>query len=161
MKGYFEAFPYIDYDGHKMKDIFRRVKITDNIDDMFHIYEYIVEDGETPELLSYKIYNDPNKHWVLLLINEIIDPYTEWPMSIDELERYTAMKYHDINGFHHYEDDTGAVVYDNRVDQPNTYNLIYVTNIIHETAVNESKRTVKVMPLKYLSEFETTFEGKI
>jgi hypothetical protein len=82
-------------------------------------------------------------------------------MSIDELERYTAMKYHDINGFHHYEDDTGAVVYDNRVDQPNTYNLIYVTNIIHETAVNESKRTVKVMPLKYLSEFETTFEGKI
>jgi hypothetical protein len=161
MKGYFDTFPYIEYGDTKIKDIFRRVRPTEDLDDVFQLYEYIVQDGETPELLAHKKYDDPQRHWIILMINDVIDPYFGWVLSSVELERYTDKKYHDINGFHHYEDEDGGIVYDDRALDPNAYNLIYVTNIQHETALNEAKRSIKMMPFEYISEFEKMFEGKI
>lgn len=161
MRGYFDVLPYIQYGDHEMKDIFRRVIPSRDFENEFVLYEYIVEDGETAESLAYKLYNDVNRHWILLMVNDIIDPYTEWVMSSGELEKYTTEKYGDNNGFHHYEDDTGDIVYDDRASNPALYNLIYVTNINHETALNEEKRSIRVLPFEAVATFEKMFESVI
>jgi hypothetical protein len=61
-------------------DIFRRVVFT-TPDNTAVILPYVVLDGETPELVSFKLYGTPLYHWVLLIINEIVDVRTEWPLE--------------------------------------------------------------------------------
>jgi len=41
---------------------------------------YIVLDGETPELVSQKFYETPFNHWIILMVNNIVDPREEWPI---------------------------------------------------------------------------------
>jgi hypothetical protein len=56
-------------------------------------YEYIVSDGETPEIIADKIYNNSNRHWIVLLMNNIIDPQFDWPLDEKSLNRYIEIKY--------------------------------------------------------------------
>jgi|SaaInlV_150m_DNA_3_1039698.scaffolds.fasta_scaffold00487_8 hypothetical protein len=161
MQTLYTAIPKIEYDGRIIKDIFRRSIPTKNIDTRFNIYSYILEDGDTPEMLAHKLYNDVNKHWILLLINNVIDPHMDWLLSIDELERYTENKYGNLNDFHHWEDDEGDHVYDDRINDHDTYNLIYTSNIDHETHLNEIKRDVKIIPREYIADFEEMFKESI
>ena len=42
---------------------------------------YDVQDGDTPSILAYQVYGDANKHWVILLFNNIINPYYDWPLG--------------------------------------------------------------------------------
>ena len=37
---------------------------------------YKVREGETPEMIADKLYDDPELHWVILLINDISLPST-------------------------------------------------------------------------------------
>ena len=89
MKPYFSPFPTIFYDSFVNKeeikfvtDIFKRSKATTAaLSDRVVWYDYIISDGETPEILSYNYYNSVNYHWVILLTNQIQDPQWDWPMS--------------------------------------------------------------------------------
>lgn len=56
-------------------------------------YEYIVSDGETPEIIADKIYNNSNRHWIVLLMNNIINPQFDWPLDEKSLNRYIEIKY--------------------------------------------------------------------
>jgi hypothetical protein len=51
------------------------------------------KEGERPDTLAHKIYGKSDLHWVILLFNEIIDPYYEWPLTTSELDSYIAYKY--------------------------------------------------------------------
>ena len=58
-----------------VRNIFLRVIITDEIKNNYSVYdEYDIQDGETPEILSSKIYGNSEYHWLILHMNEIIDP---------------------------------------------------------------------------------------
>lgn len=115
---YFENFPYTLYslDDRKtvqlVKNILLRVALREEIKNNLTIYdEYDVKDGETPEIVADKFYNDPTLHWVILHINEILDPRFSWVHSVNNLSLYVSGKYNDVNGIHHYEDDnTGEQV---------------------------------------------------
>jgi hypothetical protein len=56
-------------------------------------YEYIVSDGETPEIIADKIYNNSNRHWIILLMNNIVNPQFDWPLSDKALNKYIEVKY--------------------------------------------------------------------
>lgn len=56
-------------------------------------YEYIVNDGETPEMIADKIYKNSNRHWIILLINDIVDPKKDWPLDGKALNSYIEVKY--------------------------------------------------------------------
>lgn len=56
-------------------------------------YDYIVSEGETPEILADKIYNSSERHWIILMMNDIINPLLDWPMSYSSLNKYIDSKY--------------------------------------------------------------------
>lgn len=55
--------------------------------------EYTIKDEEKPETLSARVYGRPDYHWIILLYNEIHDPYFKWPMSVNELEKHLQATY--------------------------------------------------------------------
>jgi hypothetical protein len=56
-------------------------------------YDYLVEDGETPEIVAHKFYGNSNKHWIVLMMNDIVHPQFDWPLSTNSLELYIDKKY--------------------------------------------------------------------
>jgi hypothetical protein len=56
-------------------------------------YNYYVRDGETPEVLAAKIYNSPERHWIILLFNDIIDPQNDWPKDQRTFNEFILRKY--------------------------------------------------------------------
>ena len=56
-------------------------------------YEYIIQDGDTPEILAYKLYGSSERHWIILLYNDIIDPLFDWPLQQSVLNNFIENKY--------------------------------------------------------------------
>lgn len=114
---YFSKFPltYYTLDDRQsvqvISNLLIRVVFDTELKEKFSVYdEYDIIDGETPEILAFKIYGDPNLHWVIMMFNDIIDPRYDWVLSAENLRRYVEDKYTDINGIHHYEDSTRQYV---------------------------------------------------
>ena len=111
---YFQNFPYTFYPLDNattvqvVTDITNRAVISDEVKSNLGLYdEYDIKDGETPELLADKFYGNPEQHWLILHYNEIIDPRFDWPLDTNNLNRYVAGKYANVNAVHHYEDANG------------------------------------------------------
>jgi hypothetical protein len=56
-------------------------------------YTYEVKDGDTPEIIAEKIYGSPERHWIVLLFNDIIDPQYDWPLDQRTIIRFIDEKY--------------------------------------------------------------------
>lgn len=116
MSKYFDKFPKVPYRIDKSNnpriydmptDVTIRLRVLiDKLDSVFHYYEYTVKEGETPEILAHKYYGDSEAHWLILMSNNIIDPYYDWPMGYDAFNQYITNKYGSIDNaqttVHHY-----------------------------------------------------------
>ncbi len=134
MSPYFGSFPKIDYSisGNKnmkesVTDIFKRYQILRNILGNASSYVlYEVQDGETPEILAEKVYNDAGAGWIILYTNQIIDPQFDWALSDDNFRRYIIQKYGSVANaqttYHHYEKVVETTVGDQ------TYTRTYLVN---------------------------------
>lgn len=69
-------------------------------------YKYQIKDSDTPEIIASKFYNNPERHWIVLLFNDIIDPQFDWPLKSDTLITYINNKY-SANGNSHSPFQTG------------------------------------------------------
>ena len=47
--------------------------------------EFVI--GDTPEIIASKYYGDPEKHWIVLLANDIINPFFDFPLNYQEFEK--------------------------------------------------------------------------
>lgn len=56
-------------------------------------YNYSVTDADTPESIAYKLYGSPERHWMVLLLNDIVDPMYDWPLNQRSLIKYIESKY--------------------------------------------------------------------
>ena len=111
---YFKSFPYTLYSLDNtttvqvITDITNRITLSDEVKTNLSLYdEYDVKDGETPELVADRFYNNPELHWLILHYNDIIDPRFDWPLDANNLNRHVAGKYTDVNATHHFEDANG------------------------------------------------------
>jgi len=165
---YFENFPYTFYslDDRQtiqfIQNITLRAVINDKIKQNYSLYdEYDILDGETPEILADKLYNNSQYHWIILHMNDILDPRFEWPLSVNNLLEFVKAKYgaNNVDSLHHYEDNEGYVV------NSNAPFATPVTNFVHEDRVNESKRRIKILKPQYVStvvrEFKDAIESAI
>lgn len=94
----FPVLPYPFYIGDKRsyaiaRNILRRVAFTDRINERAAFIEYNIKDGERPEHVANKVYGNPSYHWIVLLANNIIDPYHGWYKSQTSLEQYVQKVY--------------------------------------------------------------------
>ena len=97
---YFENFPIIPYDAtgtseyKAVTNILRRVGIRAKVKANTMLYDtYDVKNGETPESIAFKLYDDIELHWVILLINNITDRFHDWPMSESQFLQFVNDKY--------------------------------------------------------------------
>lgn len=114
---YFSRFPKsfysFDLTGQSPKvvtDIFSRFKIKSSVlQNAIAFYKYQIVDGDTPEIVSFKQYNDPRYHWIVCMCNDIIDGQFGFPLPIPSLEKNILHKYNysvieqAIANTHHYE----------------------------------------------------------
>ena len=56
-------------------------------------YPYKIKDSDTPEIIAAKYYDSPERHWIVLLFNDIIDPQYDWPLRSNQFIRYVSDKY--------------------------------------------------------------------
>ena len=95
---YFATLPSKTYDIEKDKkyrtvtDIGKRVGIRSDMNDIIpSYYKTSVVAAERPELVSDSIYGDVNYHWVLMQLNNVIDPYYDWVMEDNTLEEFCLL----------------------------------------------------------------------
>lgn len=94
MSRYFTYFPKIEYQGETITDITRRVALVKKLQrNQYAMLPFTVEEGESAEEIAYYYYGDPGYSWLIYLANDIFDPYSQWPMSNDDLIKAFDSKY--------------------------------------------------------------------
>lgn len=99
---FFDLFPKIHYDIDKTggnnpvetPNIFFRLNYVKDIINNTTSYElYRLDEGDTPEIIAEKIYNDSGAGWMVLYANKIFDPQFDWPLDERSFEAYIIGKY--------------------------------------------------------------------
>lgn len=99
---YFKQFPIIYYpltlngieQYVQLKDITSNIRFVKEFLANITLYdEYSIIDGETPEIISEKIYGVPKYHWLIMLANDRYNYEKDFPMRYPTLVRYVQNKY--------------------------------------------------------------------
>ena len=56
-------------------------------------YKYSIQDSDTPEIIAHKYYENSERHWIVLMFNDIIDPQYDWPLRYENFISYVDSKY--------------------------------------------------------------------
>ena len=173
---YFKNFPTIIYDAvgngefKDVKNLLRRVAIRAKVKTNTLLYDtYDVKEGESPESIADKLYDDPELHWVVLLVNDVTDRYHQWPLNYSQFNQYIADKYDNIDGVHHYElaqssgnTDTKIEVYNNSAlysgDQDFYSSATTITNREYEETQQDQKRQIRLLDPRYIQQFVEEYE---
>ena len=166
---YFASFPIIPYDsvgnGHYkyVTNLLRRVGLRAKIKSNTLLFDtYDIRSGETPEEIADKLYDDPELHWVVLMVNNITDRYHQWPLNENQFQAYINDKYDNIDAVHHYETAQTSGDTTIKIDV-GTVNTDYpaataITNYEYELAQENEKRGIRLLDPRYLGEFLDEFE---
>lgn len=172
-------FDGIEYDGIKMANIFKNYSryVKQAAKDLI-LRDYLIEGSDRPELVSWKLYDEPQYYFVLLILNDIYDPYHDWVKTQDAVHLYTQYKYKDvkdINSVAYHMDYQGNKYYNLYQDPDNPrlwydlsdnqkrylqYNgtLVPITIIEDELSKNEDRRTIKIINPNDMNAFLTNFK---
>ena len=189
MSNYFKQVPDFDYvsrlpdakisDYITVKNLFKRGKLADDIfQDLTVFTKYEIKGDDRPDNVAYKIYDDSDLDWVILLANNIINIQTEWPLPQRDFDRYLLDQYETyekLNDVHHYEtleckNIAGAVIVPKGLWVESDYSVTYydwyagveitksssdivvsVTNYEYEDEKENEKRNIYILKPKYLN----------
>ena len=159
---YFDKFPLVTHktlDGDLLlvTDIVRSIKIPDEVYLDQNLYQYYqCQDNETPEIISHKFYRSTAYHWVIMVLNQRFDVWSDYPKGDSVIRQICTDNYPSgVDGIHHYENSDGDIV------DEFTVLKTPITNYEFEMSENEKKRIVKVLRQEYLSEFVTLYKELI
>ena len=169
---YFGSFPLIVYDSvgdgnfKIVTNLLKRVAMRSKVKANTLIFDtYDVKEGETPEMIANKLYDDPELHWVILYINNITDRYHQWPMNFAQFNSFLNEKYSNPNGIHHYEisqtsGDTSIKI-DIGTDTTgySEADLTTVTNREFEEERQDTLRSIRLLDFSYIDQFVLEFRN--
>ena len=174
---FFSHFPKILYDingdgtNKVLPDIFRRIKIRSKLKDNYALLDkYDVENGESPETVSFKVYGSTDYWYVVCLMNNVVNRQHDWPLSYQAFEEYVNDKYDNPGAVHHYEKlqssghtlSEGPADYDHYVevnaDDPDGQS---VSNYEYEQRLQDQKRQIQILNPSYLPAFLEEFRKLI
>jgi hypothetical protein len=181
---YFRELPDLEYQSFlnnnnssgnyiKVKNIFRRVKLRDDLHNVITIFnKYTIKDGARPELVAEELYEDAELDWVVLLTAGITNIRDQWPLSNRDLFRYSEQKYGaELNAVRFYEtkevkDSEGRLILPegkvvsefftikdplNKTDDINPVRGI--SNYEYEIRKNNKKSQIYVLKREYLQQY--------
>ena len=174
---YFSHFPLLVYDAAGTDDyklvtnLIKRVAMHAKAKSVASIFDtYDVRSGETPEMVSYEYYGDPEYHWIILLVNNITDRYHQWPMNNRQFLAHIAARYDNVDATHHYEiyqvsgDTTVKInIGPSNVDTDGETiaDAVLVTNREYEEGNQDELRKIRLLDPAYLEQFVEDFEKLI
>ena len=182
--GYFRELPNLLYpsflpektsslDYIEVKNIFRRVKVRDDLYNNFVVFQkYEIPEGARPDTVAEDVFGSPRLDWVVLTVAGILNVRNEWPLSNHDLYNYAHDKYGDsLNSIRFFEttevkDSNGRLilpkgkVVDNNFTIPNPTNpsatlnpVVGISNFEYETRLNDEKRNIYVLREGYIQTF--------
>ena len=168
---YFDQnFPTIEYDSvgngefKDVKNLLRRVALNTKVKTNSYLYDtYDIKEGETPESIADKLYDDPKLHWIIMIVNDISDRYHGWPMTTPQFLDYINEKYTDVNATHHYEieqssgDSTVKInIGSDNTDYPAA---TIITNYEYEESEQDKRRQIRLLDPRFVQDFIDEFES--
>ena len=176
MSNYFSYFPTIN---HSLKDdgtyvevtnILKRFAFREDVESKIDIfYDYSIKDGERPDIIADRYYGDSKYAWVILLFNDIIDPFYEWPLFGEDFRNYLVAKYGNIETAHQTTKKYFRILYQGftKIDRTRvpikkveiditTYNSLGAndksvqTAYEYEVELNDERRNIRILDEQYL-----------
>lgn len=166
---YFSNFPTIPYDSKgtgefkDVKNLLRRVGIRAKVKTNTMLYDtYDVKNGETPESIAFKLYDDAELHWIVMLVNNITDRFHDWPLSEAQFLNFVNEKYSNPDAIHHYEieqesGDTSIKINigTSNADYPTA---TAITNYEYEQEEQDNKRKIRLLDPSFIDSFVDEFK---
>ena len=135
------------------------------------MHDYVIGEGERPDTVAMNLYGDVKYTWVVLLMNNIISLY-DWPMTNSEFEPYLIGKYGSLSDSQNQGTRTDAAwsaakfyytTEGDRVDATTYAGLgtrqgITNTPYIQEVEDNDTRRTIKVVSMRFLPDILTALK---
>lgn len=138
------------------KDIFKRVVFNRMPTGQLNFEYHYIENGDTPDILAYKYYKNTSYHWLILLANDITNPYEEWPKDDSSLSDYVEGKYGvgNANATHHYilTGSDPEIIVDYTEEGISDGTISTVSNFDYEANENEAKKQIKILKARYVKE---------
>lgn len=170
-KKYFSNFPSVYYNGKIVKNILLKSAITqDLLLDDTQFYSYQIKDGEKPVTVAYNYYGSIDYVWLVLLSNQIVDPYFEWCLNNEEFDAFVANKYGSVTtaqstivGYrvvgtdYIYSPTTYQYVLDN--EPIGTMETVYAYE--YELDLNEKKRNIQLIDKAYAEQISLDLEKSL
>ena len=154
------------------KNIWRRAEILREYKSSLAMFdEYIVQNGEKPEDIALKFYENPFYNWTVLVINDIINFHEQWPRSTRQLQEYCSAKYENPEATKDYittevKKGTNIIVPAGKV-VPSTFTIAYYDGSTTVTAnpvasrsfyqfeesVNAEKERIQLVKPEFIEDF--------
>lgn len=161
---YFSYFGNIVINNVEIKNIFSKLKLNKIFENDTLFVDYRISDGDTPETLAYNLYDTKELFWIILITNNIVDYYYDWPLRAEELvalaDKHTQELVNDVEAdlntgetleeeFVELYGDTGETSsdYDTIIDRLTNDKYILIV------AENELKREIQYLDPNYLIQF--------
>ena len=106
MANYFSSIPNVDYDingtepnqFHSVTNIMQRVRFKPSVlENITDYYPYYVREGERPDIVSFNTYGTVAYSYLILLVNDIVDPLFDWPLPSRQFENYIIEQYGSVS----------------------------------------------------------------
>ena len=160
---YFENFPVITYKSKDVTNLLRRIAIRSKVKTNTLFFDtYDVKEGETPEIIADKLYGDPQLHWIIMIVNNIVDRYHGWPMFGNQFLDYVNEKYSNPSATHHYEiaqssGDTSVKI-NIGTDNTDYPTATAITNFEFEQTDQDNKRKIRLLDPRFTDDFVADFK---
>ena len=161
MSEFFVHYPQISYDISGTKpakvktviNLMERAKIKNVVlDDIIRYFPYSIKENHRPDHVSVEVYGDVKYTWLIFLINNITDPFYDWPLGTREFGSYVKAKYGTLliakSTIHHYEQ-----ILRTRVEATGTTDPIPEARIIIDETTYDTLDT-DVRNIKYCYDWE-------
>lgn len=185
MSFYFRNIPNLEYinlddntisEYSETKNLFKRGQIREDIfGNLAFFNKYQIIGDERPDNIAYKFYGDETLDWVVLLSNNILNVYDEWPLTQESFDSYLLEKYGSyerMSDIHHYEtdevrDSNNKLILKSGLVVNNTFYIEYfdpvlnqivfnrnvktlITNYVYEDRIQDSKRSIFLLKSDYI-----------
>ena len=190
--GYFRELPNLLYqsflpdkrsslDYTEVKNLFRRVKLRDDLQNVFTLFDkYEIPDEFRPENVAEDFYGNDELDWVILLTANITNVRDQWPLNNRDIYQYSLEKYgDDLNATRFFEtkeikDSKGNIILEKGKVVDSDFEFKYsdnnsivtvkgtairtgISNFDYEVRLNDEKRSIFLLKREYLQQFLSDF----
>jgi len=155
------AYKIDDYNYLKAIDINVVSKVKDYITQYRSIgyTPYVVQDGESPDYISYKFYGNPGYDWIIMLTNNVHSVYDDWPRNSETFKQYIIEKYGSLqtalSTTKYYYDSSRNIIdvleYTSLSSNSRSLETVYE----YELELNTSKSRIKILNPNMISTLES------